>query len=180
MLGHKWEKAQGTIVEMSGPPAGAWQRPGSTGKPERRYVVELTGPGRQPVRMTLEDQSGFAFPVGSLVHLEVHSKTGEARIDQTANDMTRLQMEQDMAHFAGGDAGGSAGTRTGGGATGQITVNGQPVQLTDAQRAELHGLLGAMRSATHERDKAEARRRYHAYLDTLRTSSPPAGPANWG
>ncbi len=80
MLGHKWEQAQGTIVEALTGPAGS-RGIAAAMQVEHRYVVEVRRPTGEVVRGTVIDRSPGGYGVGTIIGVEVHSKSGEMRLD---------------------------------------------------------------------------------------------------
>ncbi len=80
MLGHKWEQAQGTIVEVLNGPAGS-RGIAAAMQVEHRYVVEVRRPTGEVVRGTVIDRSPGGYGVGTIIGVEVHSKSGEMRLD---------------------------------------------------------------------------------------------------
>ncbi len=80
MLGNKWEAAQGTVVDaQSGPVSG--RGIAAAMQVEHRYVVEVRRPTGEVIRGTVIDTSPGGYAVGTLIGVEVHSKSGEMRID---------------------------------------------------------------------------------------------------
>lgn len=149
MFGHKWEQAQGTVIEVHGPGAGA---PLAA---DRQYTVELGSPDGRLIRVTVSEHGTIEYPVGSPVHLEVNFKSGEARIDATAMSDFRVQLEQDRQHFASaGPQAGWTGEPGGfGGAANldllrQMGVLGGPGAVTaGGGTGNLGGLISALAAA---------------------------------
>jgi hypothetical protein len=78
MLGHKWEQAEGIIIEArSGHPTGR----GAAAHPERHYIIEVRRPTGEVVRGHVSANSMFAHQVGEVVRIEVNAKTSEIRLD---------------------------------------------------------------------------------------------------
>lgn len=75
MLVHKWEHADGTIVEVRSGPRDA------TGQPaEHNYVIDARRANGELVRGRVAVKSVFAHQVGQVVRVEVHSKTNEIKL----------------------------------------------------------------------------------------------------
>ena len=112
MLGHKWERAQGVVVEaQTGPPSGH----GVAGAmhPTHQYVIEVRMPSGDVIRNQVTERSFIAHQVGSTVPVEVNAKTNEIRIDPSAR-VDSVRGLVNMAHqmrdaAAGGALGGLAG-----------------------------------------------------------------------
>ena len=136
MLGHKWEPAQGTIVE-----ARAHHH-------ERSYVIEVRKPTGEVVRGNVTEKGGFPHPVGAVVAIEVHSKSGEMRIDPSARtDSIRgmMQVAEQMrasagAAGAGGAVGGAATISALASALGAASQGGAAVHVLgpDGQELPVH------------------------------------------
>ena len=112
MLGHKWEPAEGTIVEaqtLSGHRHGIE----AALHAEHRYVIEVRKPTGETIRGTVTEKSMRAHVVGQTVRVEVHGKNNEIRLDPNARiDSVRemVNMAEQMRGAAGGmGATGAAG-----------------------------------------------------------------------
>ena len=92
MLVHKWEHADGTIVEARSGHGGA-----TTAQPaEHHYVIDARRPNGELVRGHVAVQSIFAHQVGQVVRVEVNSRTNEIRLDPSA----RAEPVTDPANMA--------------------------------------------------------------------------------
>jgi Short C-terminal domain len=127
MLGHKWEPAEGTIVEAQTLPG---HRHGIEAAlhAEHRYVIEVRKPTGETIRGTVTEKSMRAHVVGQTVRVEVHGKNNEIRLDPNARTNAVSDM-MNMAEQMRGAAGGM-------GATGAVGAAG------------LAGALGAMLGGT--------------------------------
>lgn len=155
MLGHKWEPAQGTVVEArSGPTTG--HGIGATLHPEQHYVVEVRKPTGGLIRGTVTEKSDFMHAVGATIGVEVHSRTNEIRIDPHARagsvramiDMAQQVRGSQGTAGAGGMAGlaGALGAAASGGASPHVLgPEGQELPIHTAS-GEISSLAQAMRS----------------------------------
>jgi len=104
MLGHKWEAAQGVIVEArTGPPAGRGLS--AALHPAHEYVIEVRKPTGDVVRGTVIEKSMVPRQVGETASVEVHSKTNEMRMDPNAPRMTSIRDMMTMTQQGPGAAG---------------------------------------------------------------------------
>ncbi len=136
MLGHKWEPAQGTVIE-----AHAHHH-------ERRYVIEVRTPTGELIRGNVTEKGGFPHPVGAVVAVEMHSKSGEMRIDPNARtDSIRgmMQVAEQMRASAGaagpaGAVGGAASIAALASALGAASQGGAAVHIMgpDGQELPVH------------------------------------------
>ena len=160
MLGHKWEPAQGTIVEAhSGTPAG---HGGAALHHERRYVIEVRTPTGELIRGNVTDKGGLPHPVGAVIAVEVHSKSGEIRIDPSARtDSVRgmIQVTEQMrasaapaVHVIGPDGQ-------------ELPIHANPGEISNLARAVMSGDPAAQQAAAdrlHQlRDQARQRAAAH-------------------
>jgi hypothetical protein len=148
MLGHKWESAHGTIVEShSGPASG--HRPGAAQHPEHRYVIEVRKPAGAVIRGEVTEKNGLAHAVGTTIGVEVHTKTGEIRLDPNA----RAEPVRGMPNLAG--------HVTGPGGE-ELPVHMEPGEISNLARAKSSGDQAARQAAIdrlrelrdHARDRA--------------------------
>jgi hypothetical protein len=189
MLGHKWEPAQGTVIEAQ------------AHHHERRYVIEVRTPTGELIRGNVTVKSGFPHPVGAVIGVEMNSKSGEMRIDPNARTESirgMMQAAEQMRASAGaagtaGALGGAAsiaalasalGGASGGGAVHVMGPDGQelpvhmnPGDITNLAQAIRSGDPAARQAAVdrlHElRDQARQRA---AELQHQAGASPAPGP----
>ncbi len=112
MVGHKWESAQGVVVQaQTGPPSGHGMA--AAMHPVHQYVIEVRKPNGETIRGEVTERSFVAHQVGATVPVEVNSKTNEIRIDPSAR-VDSVRGLVNMAHqmrdaAAAGTLGGVAG-----------------------------------------------------------------------
>ena len=167
MLGHKWESAQGTIIQaQTGPPSG--QGTATAMHPVHEYLIEVRKPSGELIRGTVTEKSMFQYPVGSTIGVEVHSKTNEIRFDPSA----RVDSIRGMVHMAqqmrGAAAAGTVMGVTGLGGPGQVHIagesmhvigpGGQQVPVTGTQGEEIRSLVQAMMAGDPAAKQAAAAR----------------------
>jgi hypothetical protein len=146
MLGHKWEQAQGTIVEVLNGPAGS-RGIAAAMQVEHRYVVEVRRPTGEVVRGTVIDRSPGGYGVGTIIGVEVHSKSGEIRLDPSQQIVSVSAMMNAAGQMPG--FGGPVGPYSHGPASDNVMhvigPGGQdlPIQFDPGQIA---GLAQAIRS----------------------------------
>jgi len=176
MLGHKWEPAQGTIVEAQGGPVPGHVHGGAAHR-EHRYVIEVRKPAGEVIRGNVAEKSLFGYPVGSTIGVEVNSKTGEIRLDSSAHaDRIQAVMqatEQMRGGMGGGGAAGIAGgaagmaaladvlrsaAASGAGSMHVMGPGGQDVSLSDDQQAEIRSLALSMLGGDSAARRAAAER----------------------
>ena len=89
MLGHKWESARGTIVEAYRGPASGDSIAAAI-RPQNYYVIEVRKPTGEVIRREVTDKNVLVHAVGITIGVEVHTKTGEVRLDPSAKaDLVR-------------------------------------------------------------------------------------------
>jgi hypothetical protein len=155
MVGHKWVKAFGTVVEVRGH-AGPLPPPGSdpvlSVQAVRDYVVDIRDPKGGTLRTTVSHESRLVHPIGATLPVDVNFKSGEASIDQRAMADWSRQRLIDMNSAAGGTGGSwtsrsaAAGTGLGAGGVHIINAGGQVIQASQAQAGEIHQLAQALQS----------------------------------
>jgi hypothetical protein len=110
VFGHKWEPAEGTVVECR---PDEMALAGTTDQsPVHVYVVDVRKANGQVERATVRGSAGMPLAVGTMVRLEINAKTGEARFDPSARnvrtgsvrDAIRLAEQVRHAQRAGGGA----------------------------------------------------------------------------
>ena len=114
MFGHKWEPAEGTIVEVR-PAETAFGRASGHGLGPV-YAVDVRQANGEVVRATVTGPAGPPLAVGTTVRLEVNAKSGEARFDPNAGnlraggvrDAMKLAEQIRQAQRAGGAAAAAA------------------------------------------------------------------------
>ena len=154
MLGHKWEPAEGTIVEVQSKQP---HRLSEMMHAEHHYVIEVRMPTGAMIRGAVIEKSLAAHVVGQVVKVEVHSKNNEIRLDPNARVDSvsgmlgmAVQMRNQAAGVAGGGAGGLLGALGAGPVTPGVHMidasSGQEIQVGGAQGAELQQLAQAMMS----------------------------------
>jgi hypothetical protein len=119
VFGHKWEPAEGTIVELR-PAETAFGRKSGQG-PGHVYVVDVRKPDGEVIRATVTGTAGRPLAVGTTVRLEVNAKTSEARFDPSAGnfgaggvrDAMQLAEQIRQAQRAGGGAAAAAAALSG-------------------------------------------------------------------
>lgn len=136
MLGHKWEPAQGTVIEAQ------------AHHHERRYVIDVRKPTGELVRGNVTEKGGFPHPVGAVVAVEINSKTGEMRIDPNARTDSihgMTQVAEQMRASAGvagtaGAVGGAASIAALASALGAASQGGAAVHVMgpDGQELPVH------------------------------------------
>jgi Short C-terminal domain len=146
MLGNKWEQAQGTIVEAQTAPVSG-RGVAAAMQVEHRYVVEVRRPTGEVIRGTVIDKSPGGYGVGTVIGVEVHSKSGEMRLDPSQQIVSVSAMMNAAGQMPG--FGGPVGPYSHGGPRGNVMhVIGPggmelPIQI-DA--AEVGRLAQAIRS----------------------------------
>lgn len=114
MFGHKWEPAEGTIVEIR-PAETAFGRASGHGLGPV-YVVDVRQANGEVVQATVTGPPGPPLAVGTAVRLEVNAKSGEVRFDPNAGnfraggvrDAMKLAEQIRQAQRAGGAAAAAA------------------------------------------------------------------------
>jgi Short C-terminal domain len=186
VFGHKWEPAEGTIVEVR-PAETAFGRASGHGLGPV-YAVDVRQANGEVARATVTGPAGPPLAVGTTVRLEVNAKSGEARFDPSAGnfraggvrDAMKLAEQIRQAQRAGGGAAAAAlsgfpqGMHIQPGMPGQPGASGMRV-VGGGEAAELVQELLSGNAA----DRAAAIER----LKGLRSgaagqASVPAGPAN--
>jgi hypothetical protein len=209
MLGHKWEKAAATVVEVTGgsiiPPPGSGSR--LAGHALREYLIEIRRPGGEVVRTMVTENSRFAHSAGSPIHVEVNFKTGEAKIDSHA--MSKMAQETlqgrgrpsatgavgmvnvaDQIRMQAAEMAGSSPGRGGGDLAGAIgaAIASSSVHVTHigGQRVQLNASQAAeLRQLTRDivsgdpAVKQAAKERFHQLRAEL-LQQPVTGPAGQG
>jgi hypothetical protein len=77
----RWAQIRGTIVESPDAPPGATGPTFGLSRENHTYVVEVTGPGGQVLRGTVDMLGRFIHAVGEPMAVEVNFKTGEMKLD---------------------------------------------------------------------------------------------------
>jgi hypothetical protein len=148
MLGHKWESAHGTIVEAhSGPASG--HGPGAAQHPEHRYVIEVRKLTGAVIRGEVTEKNALAQAVGTTIGVEVHTKTGEIRLDPNARAESVSGLPNPADHVIG--PGGQ-----------ELPVHMEPGEISNLARAKSSGDPAARQAAIdrlrelrdHARDRA--------------------------
>jgi hypothetical protein len=146
MLGNKWEQAQGTIVDaQTGPRTG--RGVGAAMQVEHRYVVEVRQPTGEVIRGTVIDTSPGGYAAGTVIGVQVHTKSGEMRLDPNQQVVSVSAMINTMDQLAG--LGGPIGPYSHGPSAGNVLrilgPGGQelPVQMDPG---EISRLAQAIRS----------------------------------
>jgi hypothetical protein len=86
MLGHKWESAEATILNLrTHPGSGHSGGHGSAADPEQHYGVEVHLADGSVIRGLVIDKSQFVHPIGAKVTVEVNTKTHELRLDSRSH-----------------------------------------------------------------------------------------------
>jgi Short C-terminal domain len=186
VFGHKWEPAEGTIVEVR-PAETAFGRASGHGLGPV-YVVDVRQANGEVVRATVTGPAGPPLAVGAAVRLEVNAKTSEARFDPNAGnfraggvrDAMKLAEQIRQAQRAGGGAAAAALSGFPQGMHIQQGMPGQPgaAGMRVAGGGEAAELVQELLSG-NATDRAAAIER----LKGLRSgaagqASVPAGPAN--
>jgi Short C-terminal domain len=122
VFGHKWEPAEGTVVEYR--------------QAEHVYVMDVRKANGQVERATVKETAGLPLPAGTTVRLEVNPKTGETRIDPNAGnfragsvrDAMKLAEQVRRAQKAGGGAAAAAAAALSGLPQGICIQQGLPGQ----------------------------------------------------
>ena len=100
MLGNKWEQAQGTIIDaQTGPRTG--RGVGAAMQVEHRYVVEVRKPTGEVIRGTVIDTSPGGYAVGTVIGVQVHTKSGNMRLDPNQRVVSVSAMINTMDQLAG-------------------------------------------------------------------------------
>lgn len=146
MLGNKWDQAQGTIVDaQTGPRTGRGM--GAAMQVEHRYVIEVRRPTGEVIRGTAIDTSPGGYAVGTVIGVQVHSTSGEIRLDPSRQVVSVSAMINTIDQMAG--LGGPIGPYSHGPSAGNVLrilgPGGQelPVQM---DRGEISRLAQAIRS----------------------------------
>ncbi len=161
MLGHKWEPAQGTIVQArSGPASGHGH--GAASHREHHYVIEVRKPTGEVIRGNVTEKNILAHAVGTTIGVEVHSKTGEVRIDPSARtDSVRTMVDMAQQMRGGQDPAGAGGMPGAGraGGLGASASGGDVLRVLgpDGQELPIHmesGEIGKLAEALRSGDPA--------------------------
>lgn len=146
MLGNKWEQAQGTIVDAQTAPR-TGRGVGGAMQVEHRYVVKVCKPTGEVIRGTVIDTSPGGYAVGTVIGVQVHTKSGEMKLDPNQQVVSVSAMINTMDQLAG--LGGPIGPYSHGPSAGNVLrilgPGGQelPVQMDPG---EISRLAQAIRS----------------------------------
>jgi hypothetical protein len=136
MLGHKWESAEATILNLrTHPGSGHTGGHGGAADPEQHYGVEVHLTDGSVIRGLVIDKSQFVHPIGAKVTVEVNTKTHELRLDSrshadASNGVVNMaQQIEDMRSASSGTStsftvSGAAGMPRAGGLPGLAGVAG--------------------------------------------------------
>lgn len=178
MLGNKWESAQGTIVDSqtlpgSGRGLGAMQV-------EHRYVIEVRRPTGEVIRGTVTDKSPGGYGVGTVIGVEVHTKSGEMRLDpsQQVISVSAMMNAAGQMPGLGGPVGPYSHGAPGGNVLHVLGPGGQDLSI-QFDPGQIAGLAQAIRSGDPAARQA-AMNQLRVLRDQARgqvAAQPGAGPA---